>query len=212
MFRDRQQAGAELAAELAKLGDLHDPVVLALPRGGVAVAAEIARILHAPLDLLIVRKIGAPGNPELAMAAVVDGDPPDVVVNREIAEFFRLTDEQLAELVEVERPELERRRAIYLAGRKPIDLTDRSAVVVDDGVATGTTMAAALKALRRRGAREVVLAIPVAPAEVVAQLRREADRTVCLSQPEHFRALGYHYLRFPQLSDRQVIDALEKAG
>lgn len=212
MFRDRQQAGAELAAELAKLGDLHDPVVLALPRGGVAVAAEIARILHAPLDLLIVRKIGAPGNPELAMAAVVDGDPPDVVVNREIAEFFRLTDEQLAELVQVERPELERRRAIYLAGRKPIDLTDRSAIVVDDGVATGTTMAAALKALRRRGAREVVLAIPVAPAEVVAQLRREADRTVCLSQPEHFRALGYHYLRFPQLSDRQVIDALEKAG
>ncbi|MEP9370721.1 phosphoribosyltransferase [Mesorhizobium sp. KR1-2] len=212
MFRDRQQAGAELGAELAKLGDLHDPVVLALPRGGVAVAAEIARVLHAPLDLLIVRKIGAPGNPELAMAAVVDGDPPDVVVNREIAEFFRLTDEQLAELVQVERPELERRRAIYLAGRKPIDLTDRSAIVVDDGVATGTTMAAALKALRRRGAREVVLAIPVAPAEVVAQLRQEADRTVCLSQPEHFRALGYHYLRFPQLSDKQVIDALEKAG
>lgn len=212
MFRDRQQAGAELAAELAKLGDLHDPVVLALPRGGVAVAAEIARILHAPLDLLIVRKIGAPGNPELAMAAVVDGDPPDVVVNREIAEFFALTDEQLAELVQIERLELERRRALYLAGRKPIDLTGRSAIVVDDGVATGTTMAAALKALRRRGAKEVVLAIPVAPAEVIAQLRREADRTVCLSQPEHFRALGYHYLRFPQLSDKQVIDALEEAS
>ena len=207
MFRNRQEAGQRLAEELARL-PLPDPVVLALPRGGVPVAAEIARKLAAPLDLVIVRKVGAPGNPELAIAAIVDGNPPDVVLNREIVEAYRLDEAAVAALVAQERPELERRRHAYRGNRHPLSVTGRTAILVDDGAATGTTMKGALRALKRRAPREVIVALPVAPPETAAELAQEADRVICLERPFRFRALGYYYLSFPQLTDEEVTGAL----
>lgn len=211
MFRDRQQAGRKLAKELLKL-KLARPVVLALPRGGVPVAAEIADALRAPLDLVIVRKVGAPGNPELAVAAIVDGDPPDIVLNREIVEVYGLDDAQLRALVARERPELERRRLAYRSGRPSPSTANKTVVLVDDGAATGTTMKVAIRALQRRSPHEIVVALPVAPPEVVVDLAREANRIVCLSQPARFFALGHHYHDFPQLSDEEVVLTLRNHG
>ncbi len=192
-----------LAEALAGFGLPH-PVVLALPRGGVPVAAEIARKLAAPLDLVIVRKVGAPGNPELAIAAIVDGNPPDVVLNREIVEAYGLDDAGLAALIAAERPELERRRSAYRGGRRPLSINGRTVILVDDGAATGATMKVALRALKRRSPREIVAALPVAPPDTITDLAREADRIVCLERPVRFRALGYYYLNFPQLTDEEV--------
>jgi putative phosphoribosyl transferase len=211
MFRDREDAGMKLGLELSNL-KLHQPVVLALPRGGVPVAVEVARALNAPLDLLIVRKVGAPGNPELAVAAIVDGDPGEVVLNREIVETYALDEGELRVLIANERPELERRRAAYRRKTKPISIAGKTAIIVDDGAATGTTMKIAIRALKHRSPREIIVAVPVSPQETVAELAREADRVVCLSQPGQFRALGYHYLRFPQLSDSDVVAAMGEAG
>ena len=211
MFRDRQEAGRKLAIELEKL-QLRDPVVLALPRGGVPVAAEIAKALKAPLDLVIVRKVGAPGNAELAVAALVDGDPPDVVLNREIVEAYSLDDDELRVLIAKERPELERRRTAYRGKRRPLSVTGKTVIVVDDGAATGTTMKVAIRALKRRSPGEIVVALPVAPAETLTELAQEVDWTACLSQPLHFRALSENYLSFPQLSDGEVITMLEEAA
>jgi putative phosphoribosyl transferase len=207
MFCDRQEAGRMLANELAGLS-LHAPVVLALPRGGVPVAAEVAAVLKAPLDLVIVRKVGAPGNPELAVAAIVDGDPPDVVLNREIVEAYNLDDAALATLVKRERPELQRRRTLYRGSRSPLSIAGKTAVLVDDGAATGTTMKVAIRALKRRSPTAIVVALPIAPPETVAELSQEADRIVCLAQPPHFRALGYYYRNFEQLDDEDVLAAL----
>ncbi|MER8433308.1 phosphoribosyltransferase [Mesorhizobium caraganae] len=211
MFRDREEAGVKLGLELSRL-QLHQPIVLALPRGGVPVAVEVARALNAPLDLLIVRKVGAPGNPELAVAAIVDGDPGDVVLNREIVETYALDESELRVLIANERPELERRRAAYRGKTTPISIAGKTAIIVDDGAATGTTMKIAIRALERRSPREIVVAIPVSPQETVAALEQEADRVVCLSQPARFQTLGHHYLRFPQLSDSDVVSAMDGAA
>lgn len=208
MFRDRQEAGRKLAEELARL-KLPDPVVLALPRGGVPVAAEIADALKAPLDLVIVRKVGAPGNPELAVAAIVDGNPPDVVLNREIVEAYDLDDAALRFLVSQERPELERRRIAYLGDRRPLSTANKTVILVDDGAATGTTMKVAIRAIKRRSPREIIVALPVAPSDILAALAEEADRTICLSKPARFFALSYHYRSFPQLSDGEVVSLLK---
>lgn len=211
MFRDRQEAGEKLGQELLASA-IRNPVVLALPRGGLPVAEAVAGILDAPLDILIVRKVGAPGNRELAVAAIVDGDPPDIVVNREIVEAYSLSDEELAALVKNERAELDRRRKIYRGNARPMSLAGKTAIVVDDGVATGTTMKVALRAIRRREPLQVIVAIPVAPPDVLASLEQEADKVVCLSKPGRFLALSYHYLSFPQLTDKEVTDALERAA
>ncbi|MCH4559165.1 phosphoribosyltransferase [Mesorhizobium jarvisii] len=210
MFRDRQEAGKRLGVEVGKLS-LHRPVVLALPRGGVPVAVEVAKALKAPLDLIIVRKVGAPGNAELAVAAIVDGDPPQVVLNREIVDAYALDDDELRVLIANERPELERRRLAYRGKRPPIAIAGKTAIIVDDGVATGTTMKVAIRALKRRSPREIVVAIPVAPPDTLAELTQETDSIVCLSQPAHFLALGYHYRSFPQLTDDDVTEALAAA-
>ncbi|WP_352673063.1 phosphoribosyltransferase [Mesorhizobium australicum] len=201
----------KLGLELSRL-QLHRPVVLALPRGGVPVAVEVAKALNAPLDLLIVRKVCAPGNPELAVAAIVDGDPGEVVLNREIVETYGLNDDALRVLIANERPELERRRVAYRGKNIPMSIAGRTAIIVDDGAATGTTMKIAIRALKRRSPREIVVAVPVSPQETVAALEQEADRVVCLSQPGQFRALGHHYLRFPQLSDSDVVAAMDEAA
>lgn len=211
MFQDRKQAGIELGRELAKLG-FHSPVVFALPRGGVPVAAEIATILNAPLDVLIVRKVGAPGNPELAAAALVAGDPDDIVLNRDIVEAYQLTDSELRVLISRERSELERRVALYRGNRRQVPVANKTAILVDDGMATGATAKAAIRALRRRGPRKIVLALPVAPKQGIDDLNMEADMVVCLRQEEHFRALSLHYLNFEQVSDEDVIIALNRAN
>ncbi len=211
MFRDRREAGRVLAAEIAMTAP-DRPVVLALPRGGLPVAAEIARALKAPLDILVVRKVGAPDNPELALAALVDGDPPDLVANDEIVAAYGLDPAGLEALVRNERPELERRRQTYRGTRKPVDVAGRTVILVDDGVATGTTVKAALRALARRRPARVILAVPVAPPEVIAALTREADLVVCPRQPDRFRALSLHYRDFPQLTDREVLEILAEAG
>lgn len=211
MFRDRREAGQKLATELAKLS-LQDPVVLALPRGGVPVAAEVAKALKAPLDLLLVRKVAAPGNPELAVAAIVDGDPPDVVLNREMVEAYSLNDEELRVLIAGQRPELERRRATYRGGRPPLSVGGRTVIVVDDGAATGTTMKVAIRGLKRRSPRKIIVALPVAPAETASELAQEADLILCLSEPARFRALSYYYASFPQLSDAEVLGTMDETA
>lgn len=210
MFRDRQEAGQKLGAALKPL-QLKDPIVLALPRGGVPVAAEVAKALEAPLDLMIVRKVGAPGNPELAVAAIVDGDPPDVVLNREIVEAYALDDGALRVLIAQERPELERRRAAYRGKDLPLAVAGKTVIVVDDGAATGTTMKVAIRALKRRSPRKIVVALPVAPTDTANELAQEADLMICLSQPARFRALSYYYGNFPQLSDSEVLDIMALA-
>ncbi|AZO16691.1 phosphoribosyltransferase [Mesorhizobium sp. M2A.F.Ca.ET.043.05.1.1] len=209
MFRDRQEAGQKLGASLDQL-QLKDPIVLALPRGGVPVAAEIAKALKAPLDLVIVRKVGAPGNPELAVAAIVDGEPPDVVLNREIVEAYALDDGALRVLIAQERPELERRRAVYRGKDLPLSVTGKTVIIVDDGAATGTTMKVAIRALKRRSPRKIIVALPVAPVDTADELAQEAD-LICLNQPARFRALSYYYGNFPQLSDNEVLDIMALA-
>jgi putative phosphoribosyl transferase len=211
MFSDRAEAGRRLGEELAGLG-LVDPVVLALPRGGVPVAAEVARIIGAPMDIVIVRKVGAPGNRELAIAAIVDGSPPDIVLTREILEAYGLEEAEIARLVAAERPELDRRRIAYRGKRHPLSVTGKTIVIVDDGAATGTTMKVAVRAMKRRSPREIVVALPVAPPETVTSLKQESNRVICLEQPRHFMALSYHYRSFPQLTDDEVNAALQKSA
>ena len=210
MFADRADAGRRLAGALRHLRDA-DPVVLALPRGGVPVAFEVAHALDAPLDLLLIRKIGAPGQPELALGAVMDGDRPETVINEEVRRVFAVTDKELAELVAAKLAEIEQRSRRYLAGRPRARLGGRTVIVIDDGVATGATMRVALKAIRRAGPRRLVVAVPVAPPDTVAVLKREADDVVCLDSSEFFGGLSAFYRDFRQLEDDEVIALLDRA-
>jgi putative phosphoribosyl transferase len=210
LFRDRREAGVALARRLAGLA-LADPVVLALPRGGVPVAVEVARELHAPLDLLLVRKIGAPMQPELAVAAIVDGAQHDLVIDEETLAWSGATREYVDAEAQRQLVEIERRRRLYLGAREPVEIAGRTAIVVDDGIATGTTVRAALKALRRRHPARLVLAVPVAPREAVAELGPEVDQLVCLETPQWFRAVGAHYDDFTQVEDDEVVALLAGA-
>lgn len=201
MFKDRTEAGERLADKLAEL-ELERPVVLALPRGGVPVALPVAKRLGAPLDLLLVRKIGTPANPELAAGAVVEGAEP--VWNRDVLAGYGLSADDLAGAVAQKRREIAQRRLAWLSGRAAVELAGRTAVVVDDGIATGATMRAALAGLAKRGAAEVVLAVPVAPADTLAALSPLVDRVVCLETPAGFFAVGAHYAAFTQVDDAEV--------
>lgn len=209
-FADRVAAGRALADALARKR-LADPIVLALPRGGVPVGLQIAQALAAPLDLLLVRKIGVPYQPELAVAAVMDGDAPVLVIDEPIRAETGVAREYIEREAQVQLAEIERRRRTYLGGRAPLPVAGKTAIVVDDGIATGTTMRAAVKGLRERKPARIVIAVPVAPPDTVAALRREVDDVVCLAQPEMFGAIGYFYRDFHQLSDEEVIDALAAA-
>ena len=210
LFVDRTDAGRRLAARLATL-KLDNPVVYALPRGGVPVAVEIGKALRAPVDLLLVRKIGAPGAPELALAAVIDGDEAQIVVNEDVRRLTGGDARYLEQARRVALEEIERRRAVYEKGRPHVSPAGRTAIVVDDGLATGATAKAALLALRRRGAARVVLAVPVAPIETLREMRRETDDVVCLEPAEHFRGVGAFYSDFRQLTDADVLAALREA-
>ena len=207
MFRDRTEAGERLAAELAAM-NLRDPVVLALPRGGVPVALPVAVALNAPLDLLLVRKIGMPGNRELAAGAIVeDGEP---VFNARVLAAFGLSPADFAGDVADKRAEIAARRAAWLAGRAPVALAGRTAVVVDDGIATGATMKAALQGLATRAPARVVLAVPVAPPDTIDALAPLCDDVVCLETPPAFQAVGAHYGEFDQVPDGDVATMLRR--
>jgi putative phosphoribosyl transferase len=206
-FTNRRAAGRALARALARKG-LSDPVVLALPRGGVPVAAEIARHLRAPLDIVLVRKIGVPLQRELAAAAVINGGNAEIVTNDDVMALAGLTRADIDQLAKRELAEIERRRRVYLQGRERVPLEGRTLILVDDGIATGASVRAALAALRRRQPRALLLAVPVAPADTVAALRAEVDDVVCLKTPDPFMAIGLHYRDFHQLSDEDVICAL----
>lgn len=206
-FRNRADAGRRLAAALAAYKN-EQPVVLALPRGGVPVAAEVAAALHAPLDLVLVRKLGVPDQPELAMGAVVDGSAPIVVRNEDVIRLTGVTDEEIQAVCAEELAEIERRRDRYLGNRARVDPAGRVVIVVDDGIATGATTRAALRALRLRGPKKLVLAVPVAPTETLAAMRDEADEVVCLEDYADFGAIGFFYSDFRQTSDTEVITAL----
>ena len=210
IFRDREDAGRQLAARLAHLKD-QDPVVLGLPRGGVVVAEEIARSLDAPMDVLVVRKIGAPHQPELALGAVTDSANPHVVLNDDIVRLVapsrEFIDREIAEQVD----ELRRRETLYRGGRAAEPLKNRTVIVADDGIATGATVRAGLQALRRVGPRRLVLAVPVGPPDTLREIESEVDELVYLYAPDDFRAVGVFYEKFDQTSDEQVIALLDRA-
>lgn len=210
-FRDRREAGRELAARLRERQDdgaLPDLVVLALPRGGVAVAAEVARSLDAPLDVLVVRKVGAPSHEEFGVGAMAgDGVP---VFDDGALRGLGLSASDLVPVVERERAELRRRERLYREGRPAPEVRGRTVLVVDDGLATGSTARAALRALRARGPGRLVLAAPVGSPEGVALMRAEADEVVCLHEPAAFMAVGQWYEEFGQLTDEDVLEALRE--
>lgn len=208
MFKDRVDAGARLAEALEKL-NLSDPVVYALPRGGVPVGAAAANRLHAPLDLILVRKLGAPGHPEMAVGAVVDGPSPTVILHEETLEQLNISDSYIAEQTSAALNEIDRRRALYLKGRKPISPRNSTAIIVDDGLATGATMEAAIKALRTANPLSIIAAIPTASGEAVSKMLEIADHTVCLEVPTPFWSVGAQYDDFHQLTDEDVIRHLD---
>ena len=208
-FIDRIDAGRQLAKALAHYKG-QQPVVLALPRGGVPVAAEIATALNAPLDLLLVRKIGVPYQPELAMGAVVDGGAPVTVRNEDVIALTHVTEAEFAAVRDKELTEIERRRQLYVGERPHPPLEDRTVIVVDDGIATGATTRAALRAMRERKPRKLVLAVPVAPTESLRDLRQEADDVVCLEDYEDFSAIGFFYSDFAQVPDNEVVALLAR--
>jgi predicted phosphoribosyltransferase len=206
-FKDRSEAGQKLVKVLSKYKD-QQPVVLALPRGGVPVAAEVAAALDAPLDLILVRKVGVPFQPELAMGAVVDGGAPIIVRNEDVIRLAAIEESEFKAICDSELAEIERRRERYLGNRARVDIAGHTAIVIDDGVATGATTRAALRATRMRNPKKLVLAVPVAPTESLAKMREEADEVVCLEDHEFFGAIGFYYRDFRQISDEEVIEIL----
>lgn len=208
-FVDRREAGQSLARALKTL-DLDSPLVLALPRGGVPVGFEVAKALGAPLDVLLVRKIGAPGHEEFGIGAVVDGGAHQVVIDDEMARMAGASRDYIDMQIARQLAEIERRRAVYRTGPS-VSPKGRNVIVVDDGIATGSTVRAALQGLARTQAASVVLAVPVAPADTLAQLRPLCDRVVCLLTPSPFHAVGMHYRDFSQTEDAEVVRLLAEA-
>jgi predicted phosphoribosyltransferase len=208
-FKDRSDAGRRLAAALEQYRQAR-PIVLALPRGGVPVAAEVAAALGGPLDLILVRKVGVPLQPELAMGAVVDGQPPLIVRNEDVIRLAGIDEAEFKLVCDGEMAEIERRRQKYLGTRERADIAGKTAIVVDDGIATGATTRAALRAARARNPKLLVLAVPVAPTESLAVMRDEADDVVCLEEHSLFGAISLYYSDFRQVSDHEVIQILKR--
>ena len=202
MFIDRAEAGRKLADALEKM-ELAEPVVLALPRGGVPVAAPVAERLDAPLDLVLVRKIGVPGHEELAAGAVAEGAEP--VFNASVLASIGRRPGDFADAVAKKRAEIAERRKMYLGGREQVSLKGRTVIVIDDGIATGATVKAALGGVRESGAGRVILAVPVASAEALAEIEPMVDDTICLEMPSPFYAVGAHYRKFLQVDDDEVV-------
>jgi len=208
-FADRAEAGRELAAALREYAGRDDVVVFALPRGGVPVGFEVARELKAPLDVFVVRKLGLPAQPELAMGAIASGGVQ--VLNEEVVQTLGVSPETIAEVAAHEQEELDRRERLYRGARPGHSVEGKTVILVDDGVATGSTMRAAVKALRMQKPAEIVVGVPVAPPETCEALRKDADQVVCTRTPEPFLALGAWYASFPQTPDAEIQDLLARA-
>ncbi|MGW0390489.1 phosphoribosyltransferase [Streptomyces sp. NPDC003042] len=210
-FKDREDAGRRLASRLAELADAQgwaDPIVLALPRGGVPVGAEVASVLGAPLDVLVARKIGAPGQPEYGIGAIAGDDPP--LFDLRALRLLHVTPDELKEDVARERTELHRRERLYRKDRPALMLRDRTVILVDDGLATGVTAHAALRRIRAEHPAQVILAVPVCSTRAAEELRREADQVVCLQPHQYLHAVGVWYEDFAQVPDREVTAILER--
>jgi putative phosphoribosyl transferase len=210
MFRDRVDAGRQLARRLMDYAERDDVVVLGIPRGGVPVAFEVAQALHAPLDILLVRKLGAPGQRELAMGAIASGGIR--ILDQGLIADLGVTEEQLAETIAEQEAELGRREQLYRGVRPGISVQGKIVILVDDGIATGSSMRAAVDALRSLQPKKIVVATPVAPSRANQQIERVADEFVCVSTPEWFFAIGEFYERFPQIEDTEVRAVLSRAA
>ncbi len=209
IFRDRTDAGRQLAALLTRYADRTDVLVLALPRGGVPVAYEVAKELNAPLDVFLVRKLGVPGHEELAMGAIASGGVR--VLNEDIVNYLKIPDEVIDAIAAVEQRELERRQRAYRGDRPPPDVKDRVVILIDDGLATGSTMRAAAASLRLQKPRRIVVAVPVSSPETCDEFRSEVDEIICAFTPEHFQGVGLWYEEFSQTSDEEVRELLKRA-
>lgn len=209
IFRDRRDAGQKLLKEIQGKG-FESPIVVALPRGGVEVAAEIARGLKAPLDILLVRKLGAPFKRELGIGAMVEGEPPHVVLNQEMVDVLKVNETYLVEEKSVQRQEIERQHKLYRGGRARSEFRDRAIILVDDGVATGASVMAAIEGLKVQKPKSILLAIPVCPPDTAAALSQLVDKAIFLLKPFDFQAVGQFYRDFRQLTDQEVIDMLKR--
>ena len=210
MFANREEAGRKLGAKLMRFKD-QNPCVLALPRGGVPVGLEIATMLGAPLDLIIVRKLGAPWQPELAIGAIVDGEKPQIVLNKSVISQLGVSPAEIEAEKKRQLVEIERRRKTYLAGRPRVDIPHRTTIIVDDGIATGATVRAAILAIRALGPKKIVLAVPVAPRDTIAALKSEVDEVICLEAYDNFTAISPYYLDFRQIEDEEMHELLSRA-
>jgi putative phosphoribosyl transferase len=210
IFRDREDAGQRLAKELARFKD-HQPAILALPRGGVPVGFEVARALTAPLDVILVRKLGSPITPELAIGAIAEGDGVEPVIDEQIVAQLDVEKNYIDAEIARQKREITRRQQLYAGARPTLDLHAATAIVIDDGIATGATMQAALRAARKREPKTLILAVPVAPEETIERLRRDVDEVVCLSTPLNFGAVGSFYADFSPVEDEVVVALLKRA-
>jgi len=209
-FEDRPDAGRKLAERLRAYADRQDVLVLGMPRGGVPVAFEVAQALHAPLDVFLCRKLGVPLQEELAFGAIALGGVR--VLDEQIVEAAGLGRTEIDAITARERRELERREDVYRAGRAPLDVAGRTVIIVDDGIATGASMFASVRALRLLKPARIVVAVPVAPDSTCRRLGREVDELVCVHRPSSFYAIGQYYLDFKQLTDGEVVELLERAA
>jgi putative phosphoribosyl transferase len=210
IFRNRQDAGQRLAARLMNYAERSDVLVLALPRGGVPVAFEVAQQLKAPLDVFLVRKLGVPGHEELAMGAIASGGTR--VINEDVVRYLQIPGEVIDAVAADEQRELERRERAYRDGRPAPQVKDRVVILIDDGLATGSTMRAAAAALHKQNPSRIVVAVPVAPAETCEEFRKEVDEVVCAATPEPFQGVGLWYDNFSQTSDEEVRQLLHRAN
>ena len=207
-FKDRQEAGQILANKLSNYAK-QNVIVLGLPRGGVPVAFEVAKALKATLDVYVVRKLGVPGHEELAMGAIASGDVR--ILNKPAIADLLISEEEIEAETRKEREELKRRELLYRDDRPPLDVTNRTVILVDDGIATGSTIKAAIAALKKQKAGRIVVAVPVAPASTIEEIKGDVDEVICVSSPEFFYAISLWYDEFPQTSDEEVRELLKKA-
>lgn len=207
-FKDRADAGKKLVQKLLHYKSDPQVVVVGLPRGGVVVAYEVARQLQVPLDIIVPRKIGTPANPELALGAITqEGEP---VWNEALIKSFHIHPEDLTDIIEQEKREAARRLSLYRKSRPPLEVKNKIVILIDDGIATGATMRAAIASLRAHGAKKIIVAIPVAPLEILEQIEKDADEVICLSVPRMFFGVGQFYDSFAQTTDEEVIELMQR--